>query len=492
MLASMLLLSACACGTGTETETQAETKGEQATLADSEVETSETLDIPATRYDGKELTFLTRDDGNDWSTTEIYAEREDISKDTISDAVYTRNDLIYSNYGVTIKEFKQSSKEMPTQVQKEISASTGEFQAIISSVSNATSFSNNAYIWDLYSSETADMNLSKSWWDQKFVEGFEIDGRVFFATGDLLTADNDATFVMLFNKTIATDCQIPDLYSMASNYEWTFDKFYEYEQRATDDKNGNGVLDFDNDVAGFAITGDVPYSMFYAGGLCVVTKDVDGTLAFGLDVERGQNVADSAKRLFADEFVVNMSEIAISDFSGDMPTVNQICFGEGHALFFSEVLQSVTRLRGCDVDFGVIPYPMYDTNQKAYYHMMHGTGSVVSIPRSVSKDIAMVASMIEAMAYYSVDTLTKQYYDINLTTKNVRDEQSGPMIDLVLESRVCDLSYYYGWGNAVGAFVSALNPNSTTAMGSSARGLERAVNSKINAALKTFNEKYGA
>jgi len=122
--------------------------------------------------------------------------------------------------------------------------------------------------------------------------------------------------------------------------------------------------------------------------------------------------------------------------------------------------------------------------------MMHSTGSVVSIPRSVEKDIEMVSAMIEAMAYYSVDTLTKQYYEINLTTKSVKDEQSGPMIDLILASRVCDLGYYYGWGNAVGTFVSALNPNSNTSIASSAKSLTRVVNKQIDNALKKFNDNY--
>jgi len=489
VLAVLLLVSACACGEGTETETQEETRGDVSTVADSEVETQESLDIPTTRYDGEELVFLTRDEG-EWSSTSIFAEKDDISEDPISDAVYTRNDKIYQQYGVTIKEYREATKNMSTKVQTEISAPTGDFQAVISNVSVAANLSNNAFIWDLYSEETSNLDLSKSWWDQKFVEGFDIEGRVFFATGDLLTLDNDATFAMLFNKTIAAECQIPDLYSMVSNYEWTFDKMYEYEVLATNDSNGNGKLDYNNDVAGFAITGDVPYSMFYAGGLCVIAKDEEGSLSFGLNVERAQNVADSAKRIFDEEYVVNMSQIAINEFSGDMTTVNQACFGEGHALFFSEVLQSVTRLRGNDVDFGVIPYPMYDTNQNAYYHMMHSTGSVVSIPRSVEKDIEMVSAMIEAMAYYSVDTLTKQYYEINLTTKSVKDEQSGPMIDLILASRVCDLGYYYGWGNAVGTFVSALNPNSNTSIASSAKSLTRVVNKQIDNALKKFNDNY--
>lgn len=490
-LAALLLLSACACGTGTETETEAPTQGEASSNANTEAETKETLDIPDTRYDGAEIIFMTRDEA-EWSTTSIFAEKDQIGEDPISEAVYTRNDMIYQNYGVTIKEYKEATGSVPNKVATEVSAPTGDFHAVVTNVANSAGFSNNAQVWDLYSDEVSvGIDLSKSWWDQRMVEGFTINDRVFFATGDLLTLDNDATFVMMFNKTMAKEVQLPDLYSMVSNYEWTFDRLFEYEQLAIEDPNGDGVLEYDNGVAGFALTNDVFYSMFYAGELSVVTREDDGSLVFGLNVERAQSVADSAKRIFAKDYIVNINDVATSTGEG-VPEVGKTCFGENHALFFGEVLQCVERMRGYDVDFGVIPYPMYDSTQGQYYHMMHTTGSVVSIPRSVSSDIEMVSSMIEAMAYYSVDTLTKQYYEINLTTKNVKDEQSGPMIDLILASRVCDLAYYYNWGSAVGTLVEALKPTSTKSVASTAKSLEKRVNTQIERAIEKIEKNYAS
>ncbi len=485
LLAALLLLSACACGTGTEVETKDEGNGNVSSDGVTDGETKESLDIPDTRYDGEELMFMTRDEA-EWSSMSIYAEKEQFTDKNapLSEAVYTRNDMVYQNYGVTIKEYKEVIGSVSSKVQTEVNAPTGDFQAVVTNVSNSAGFSNNALVWNLNSVETSSLDFSKSWWDTQMIDGFTINDKVFFATGDMLTLDNDATFVMMFNKDIATECKLPDLYSMVSNYEWTFDKLFEYEQLAAEDE-----YTYDNGVCGFAMTNDVFYSMFYAGGLSVVTREDDGTFKFGLNVERAQNIADSAKRLFSDDLVVNINTVNTST-GVDVPLIGQICFGDNHALFLGEVLQCVERMRGYDVNFGVIPYPMYDTNQKAYYHMMHMTGSVVSIPRSVSKDIEMVSSMLEAMAYYSVDTVTKQYYDINLTTKNVKDEQSGPMIDLILASRVCDLAYYYNWSGAVGILVEALKPDSGKSIASSAKSLEKQVNRQIEKTIDKIEENY--
>ncbi|MBE6585249.1 MAG: hypothetical protein E7645_01835 [Ruminococcaceae bacterium] len=497
ILASVMVLGTCACASGEQGDNEKTDAPQQTQAANGsnesqaqETEKKETLDIPDTRYDGEEIVFLTRDEA-EWSTVEIFAEKADIKEDVISDAVYTRNDAIYTNYGVTVKEFKINTSEVTGKVQTEVQAPTGDFHAVVTNVVNSAAMSNNTLIWDLNSPETSSLDFSKSYWDTKLIEGLTINDMVFFVTGDIMTLDNDATFCMMFNKTIANECQIPDLYSMVDNYEWTFDKLFEYEQLAIKDPNGDGVLEYDSGVCGFALTDDVFYSMFYAGGLCVVSKDDVGDLYFSLDVERAQNVAERAQRIFAKDFIVNINTVSTN--SGvNVPEVGKTCFGDGHALFLGEVLQCVERMRGYDVDFGVIPYPMYDATQKQYYHMMHKTGSVVSIPRSVNKNIEMVASMIEAMAYYSVDTLTKQYYEINLTTKNVKDEQSGPMIDMILDSRVCDLAYYYDWGSALGKLAGALNPTTNTSMASTTKSLSKTVERQMQKAVEKMVKNYGA
>jgi hypothetical protein len=55
------------------------------------------------------------------------------------------------------------------------------------------------------------------------------------------------------------------------------------------------------------------------------------------------------------------------------------------------------------------------------------------------------------MAAYSVDTLTPAYYDITLISKGTRDEESRPMIELILANRIYDIGYVFdaSWGGFV-------------------------------------------
>ena len=484
LLAALMLVGTLAsCGTGTETT---DTTASNVTTG-AEDETRESLDIPDTRYDGEELCFLTRDE-SEWSTLEIFAENQTSESDNISNAVFERNDRILQTYGVTITELKKTTGEHHGTLSNEVAAPTGDFHAVVTNTVNSASFATNGFLWNLYADEIEYMDFTKSYWDTNMAEGMSIDSRLYFATGDLLTSDNDATFVILFNKQIAKDAQLPDLYSLVSNKQWTMDKFYEFEQMAVQDKDGDGKLSFDSDLCGFAYTGDVPYCMLFGGGVTMCTKDENDEPIYELDIELAQNIADKGKLIFSKDHTVDLNAAQTS--SGlTMVETGQKAFGENHALFMGEVMQCVTRLRGFEADFGILPYPMYNEAQGNYYSMMHFTASSVSIPKSINAEkVVMVSSMIEAMAYHSVDTLTEQYYEINLKTKGAKDEQSGPMIDMILSSRVCDLSYYYQWGNAFGSLASCLLPTSNAGVSSQNKKFKASIERSIQQLQKAMDK----
>ena len=457
LLAALMLVGALAsCGTVTDDPAVTTGNGDNGTVQ--EEETRESLDIPDTRYNDTELCFLTRDE-DEWSTLEIFAEDQTSESDNISTAVFERNDRIFQAYGVTITELKKVTGEHHGTLANEVAAPTGDFQAVITNTSGSASFASNGFLWNLNSEEIEYLDFTKAWWDNNMAEGMSIDGRLYFATGDLLTSDNDATFAIMFNKQLVKDYSIPDLYALVENGEWTMDELYKYEQLAVADNNGNNTLDYDSDICGLAYTGDVPYCMIFGGGITLCTKDEDDMPVYSLDIQRADDIAEKGKLIFSKDYTIDLNKV-VTDSGITMYEAGAKTFGEGHALFMGEVMQCVTRMRGYDVDFGILPYPKFNTQQADYCSMMHLTASCVSIPKSVSGDtLTMVTSMIEAMAYHAVDTLTVQYYEINLKTKGAKDEQSGPMMDMILSSRVCDLSYYYQWGsNAFGQVAGCLLP----------------------------------
>lgn len=489
LMAALLLIGTLA-SCGTPTEPSSETTTQSPTSTDTvEVETRETLDVPDTRYDGAELVFLTRGGTSGWSTREIFTESLTSASDNISTAVYERNDRILQDYGVTISELREETGLHSTTVSKEISASTGDFQAIISDTSCQAGMASNGYLWDLNSDMVEYMDFTKPWWDSNMAEGLSIHDKLYFATGDLLTSDNDATFIITFNKKLATDYGIPNLYDLVENGEWTIEKFIELEQMVISDKNGDGMLTYDTDVCGLAYTGIAPLCFLIGSDITMCNKDDEDHPIYQLNVERTQNVSDLGELIFSKEHTVNL-DAAVSSSGKPIEEVGNIAFGEDHALFYTECMQTVSHLRSFDVDFGILPYPKYNKAQTNYCSFMHMTASFVSIPRSVNEDdIVMVDAMIEAMSYHAVDTLTEQYYEINLKTKTAKDEESGPMIDKILSGRVCEMSYYYSWGsNAFENLASCLLPGTGREVASQSQRFQRSVNSSIDKLIETLDK----
>lgn len=226
ILLAICILGGLLCGCAQESPSN-ETNPDSGSLSESGIEETQVpLDIPETRYEDKQLVILSRDDG-EWSSVEIFA--EDGSADNISHAVYERNDMILQKYGVTILEYKKTSSEHQTAVMNEVSAPSGDFQAVTTSVAVASNMAMNSLLWDLNSEDNLYLDTSKPWWDERMSSGMEIGGKLFMVTGDLLTLDNDATFAIMFNKTIAEACKLPDLYDSVLNQAWTMEKIRYWE-----------------------------------------------------------------------------------------------------------------------------------------------------------------------------------------------------------------------------------------------------------------------
>ena len=440
---------------------------ESTTVAEQETNVLDNLNVPDKTYDGKEIMFLTRD-AAEWTTVDIFA--EELTSDPINDAVYRRNDAIQSKYDIVILETQ--TQNASADIEKDVKGGGGEYHAIVQKLGDCATISTKGYLQNLV--DVPYMDFDQSWWDQKALEGLSIGNKVYFATGDLLTSDNDGTFIVMFNKTIAEDNSLENIYELVNNKEWTFQKMYEMADIAAKDLNGNGKMEHDQDVLGAAVTGNAGFCMMYAAGVVITAKNDNDVPEYVLDKERAVEAIPLSYQIIGDKNMA-LSMDAVTSSSGSINVVEsgKECFGDGHALFFAECMQCVIRLRSYDVEFGVVPFPMYNEAQGQYYAHMNEVGGMVSIPTSVvEQNLEEIGAIIETMAAYSVDTLTPAYYDISLISKSTRDEESRPMIELILENRIYDLGYVFdaAWGGHVSKIanlfvtgktnVASIKPNS--------------------------------
>jgi len=83
------------------------------------------------------------------------------------------------------------------------------------------------------------------------------------------------------------------------------------------------------------------------------------------------------------------------------------------------------------------------------------------------------ALIVEAMAAESVETVRPAFYDVCLTGKYVRDDESSDMIEIILDNKVYDLGYIFN----IGSFRSTL------------QNLEKAYSSDVASAITSIESK---
>lgn len=426
-----------------ETSAPESTAQTETASADTETEAEEETElqpnIPALDFEGATFTILTSGvndtNGVDWVTYDVYADT--ITGEPINDAVFERNEYLNKTYNVKIEQF-QTAKDTLSELKTEVTANTGAFVAAMTHFENGATLARQGMLLDLYSLPHTDM--SQPWWDQSAVETLEVMGKLYQATGDITVIDNDATWVLFFNKQMREDLGLENIYDLVREDKWNFDKLYEMLSTAPSDVNGDGKMSYKDDRYGLITSDQTAYGLLYASGVKLVTPDDEEVFKITTDTEYIAGVVDSAAKIMAD---TNMTFITGREGSGS-DTI-RIAFEEGKGLFYGEVMQCATRMRESETDFGLVPWPKYTETQDRYYNWIHSSaGRGVVIPASVpSAQYEMVGAIIEAMAAKSMYTLTEAYYDKSFTYKSLRDEDSVEMLEIVLQSRSYDLSNIY-------------------------------------------------
>ncbi|MHC1694799.1 MAG: hypothetical protein AB9835_05945 [Eubacteriales bacterium] len=285
------------------------------------------------------------------------------------------------------------------------------------------------------------LDFEKPWWDQNSVKGLSVGGKLFLVASDINIMDKNATVALVFNKQLAKDYAVPNMYELVKNNEWTFDKFIEIMKLVSKDLNGDGLMD-QNDLYGLIGEDSVAPTFMHAGGGRFASKDANDLPVIAFGTERTFSVCMKIFDIIYDKDHYFSKDTLKSD--QDNTTLNMFINNQG--LFRWTSLVNMPSLRQMEVDFGILPLPKYETSQESYGHTVsiHSTG-FISVPIS-APDMDRTGVILEALSAESMYTVIPAYYDVTLKTKFARDDESSEMLDIIFSSRVFDLGEIYGFG----------------------------------------------
>ncbi len=428
-VSALLLLGMLAsCGRAGETSDAPQTSALSGT---SEAIVDDGPVFPDVSYGGEAIHFLTEECtfGTQYTSVEIFSAGTDGS--LLNDTVYNRNMMIEEKFDIHITEERMQNA---TQTAYNTVLSGEDIYDVVmpylnSSVSNATA--------GLYRNlnEIENLHLENSWWDQRANENLKVGDKLYFTTGDISILDNECTMVLFFNKKMTAENDLGDPYALVRDGKWTLDSMFEMCSGITTDLNGDDKLKIADDRFGLFCAGNTPHSLYFATGERIVDTDANGQWKLVMNNER------------AVEAITNIMEKCLdkANMTGYYDDSAK-AFNEGRLLIAGWALTDINGIRDCQFDFGILPYPKYNEEQKEYYSLIStGLTPGVSIPVT-NAEPEKAGLILEALAYYSVDTLTHAYYDIALNDRYSRDEESGEMLDIIFASRVYDFGFIYNVG----------------------------------------------
>ena len=430
-------------------------------------------DVELFDWAGKEFKIMVNDGDGEWRDVDFIA--EDQTGEPINDAVYTRNALIEEMFNLKIVPIKVGDRV--SAVRRAVNAGDNSYDIIFSTPFNNATLSQDGMLYDLF--DIPNLDFSEPWWDQNASANLTIANKLYMMTGDIGTMYRKSVGIILFNKQMVQDYGLKDPYQLVENKTWTTDEFLTMCKEVSEDLDGNGVWD-DNDRFGLLGYCDIMPISLMGCGVTIATKNADDIPEITFYSEKTVDIFNKIAE------VVHNAELFWSwSRVGSNNERSRVMFANGQGLFNWNEFHSIPNLRTMDADFGILPMPLYDTNQDRYYHSVNPhVALMLAIPIS-NPDAEKTGAVVQTMGAVSKNILTPAYYDISLVGKHARDDASVMTMDLIFSSITYDPGYMYNWGN-VGTFTLGMVDNFKTDLTSEYERLE----SRAQTALDRMIEKY--
>lgn len=437
LLLLTVLLAGCA-GDGT-TETVGKTAGDTAPSTETETLSEKERQIaalPTGDYGGYDFMMLNNE--SNFAYTQMSA--EELTGEGINDAIFNRNNAVAERLNVKLVENKVPYAEVTSTMNTSIAAGDSTYSCFWNESQFVAPFAIAGSLWNVH--DIAPLSLDQPWWNAGAMADLTVGDYLYFLVGDLHLMFKESFWMVGFNKNIADDAGIEDLYGVVREGKWTMDKMGAAMTAARADLNGDGVMD-GNDRFGVTCYSGCVIPLFIGAGETIVERDTDGIPHF---VTPDDRFYQAYEKLVSTYFAKNIDYTcldgktkAISQYAAEGMDAFHGVFLSGHALFYLEPIGSLKKLRSMDAEFGVLPYPKLDEAQKDYATYIANYAAVCGIPVS-AEDPERVGVVLENLCGLSHWDLQDAYIKDTLSFKYIRDEESREMLDIIFDTGRFNLS----------------------------------------------------
>ena len=280
------------------------------------------------------------------------------------------------------------------------------------------------------------IDLSNPWYIKDANETFTIGGKHMMIFSDALATNMTCAWAFAYNKRLANEWKITGLNEIVKDGKWTIDKLGELIKDVYSDVNGDGQRD-PGDIYGLYMDVGGPLDAFMqTNGIYALKKNEDDYPEMSFYSER---LVESFEKCYSLLWENSGScVLQRNQFEKFYDYIKDFANGQGvfSPMFIQYFMEDT--MRAMKDEYGILPYPKLTEDQEYMTYVLPRHGGFM-LPKTLSSEKAeMIGYVVECLSAYSYKYLRPAIYDVALSTKGVRDDESVEMIDLVLDSRKYD------------------------------------------------------
>ena len=455
LLLAVLMLVCCiglvSCGDDEETKKPStdntDKKPDNSEDKDYEINLSdEPLEIPEdakSKYEGK--TFVI-DAPTPWGKDRFV--REDYNDDPLNDSIKRMNDAVADTIGVTLDATMLTYTPNQSKVFVDsVLANDGKFDVMaIHTESNCAALVIADAVLNFDYLEYCD--LSKPWWNAGFTESSSILDVNYFGVSSSCYAIYLNTVVLLFNKDLAAEHNLPDFYQLVRQGKWTIDELINATKNFTQDLDGDGLYNENDLIAIVSDDGHNINAWLGAFRQSTVDKGENDEPTIVANNARMSNIVDKLYTLYHEGRRMKIYPISWRESSDNTKDIYNNAFAEGRVLFDIAYIDEATKMRDYDINFGILPMPKLNLDQEEYGSYVEAWHLCYAVPKNCP-DHEYTSTVLETMAYYSYQYTYPTIIEQTIYGTGTRDIESGEMLDIVFKNMEWEFGYIYN-GNGTG------------------------------------------
>lgn len=458
LCAILMLTSAVACGKAepadtTTATTVPATDGTTSATMPAETEPPKAFDsVEAENLGGEFHIYYSQSDN---AYEDFHAET--ITGDIKNDLIYERNSMVEEKLGVDIQISWTAYGNVNTECQNQVRSGSADYD-LFGGHRASLALSYQGMQYDL--SDISTLQLDQEWWDQGYIDAITVNDQLYTVIGELGVSTLLFVSSMTFNKRLMDEANIAYPYDLVREGKWTLDALFNMTTDYSADLNGDGKLvPADDRYALLGWEGESAFSLFYASGFSFINRNAAGEPVLEYDMDKLNSVLKKVTDIWLRDNVY----ITTGGTAEHAATYGM--FAAERALFSDIVLSKIgTFYSDMEDDFGIVPSPKFDEEQKKYCAHLGYTIPVLFMSSNVA-DPERNGTIMEALCTASYDHVTPQMYEIVTKLKNARDEDSSEMIEIIIRNKFIDTAHFFdieGYGTLPRTIIANKNPNSVS------------------------------